>query len=160
MEQQKIDLGVDSQGFSKAMVVLKTANGEIRFKFFPQDAPKTVQRFAQLVQSRFYDNLTFHRVIPGFVAQGGDPRGDGTGGSGQRLPAEFNSRKHVEGAVAMARAADPDSADSQFYIVLAPQPYLDGKYTVFGQVVEGMENVKKIQIGDTILSMRIDSEKK
>ncbi|HKZ71895.1 MAG TPA: peptidylprolyl isomerase, partial [Nitrospirota bacterium] len=94
--------------------------------------------------------LTFHRVEPGFVIQGGDPKGDGTGGSGVNIPAEFNKKTHATGTVAMARSADPNSADSQFYICLAPQPFLDGKYTVFGQVTQGLDVIQKIKVGDAM----------
>ncbi len=147
-----VDLTVDGNGLSKATVVLNTSQGVIKFRFYSNDAPKTVRRIAELITSHFYDGLTFHRVVPGFVIQGGDPRGDGTGGSGQKLEAEFNQRRHVEGTVAMARAADPNSADSQFYIALGAIPHLDHKYTVFGQVVEGLDVVKKIKMGDKINS--------
>ncbi len=129
--------------------------GRIVIQFFPHDAPNTVRSFIKLARSGFYDNLTFHRVVPGFVVQGGDPKGDGTGGPGYTLDAEFNDRPHLTGTVAMARSADPNSAGCQFYICLAPQPQLDGKYTVFGEVVEGMEFVHKIEIGDTMKSVRI-----
>jgi peptidyl-prolyl cis-trans isomerase B (cyclophilin B) len=145
-------------------VVIKTSKGDITFKVYPKDAPNTVATFLELVQSKFYDGTLFHRVEPGFVIQGGDPlskdpNGDpamfGTGGPGFKVKAEFNNQKHVKGAVAMARAEDPDSAGSQFYITLAPQPMLDGQYTVFGQVVSGMDVVGKIQKGDKIVSMTI-----
>lgn len=150
------DLNIDAQGLSRATVELRTTHGVVKFKFYSQDAPKTVDRMVQLINQGFYKNLKFHRVVPGFVVQGGDPRGDGTGGSGTTIPAEFNSRKHIEGAVAMARAADPNSADSQFYICLGRFPHLDGQYTIFGQVIYGMDVVKKIQVGDEILGMRIE----
>jgi len=130
------------------MLVIETDYGDVDIELYPQDAPKTVARIKELAGKGFYNGLSFHRVVPGFVVQGGDPKGDGTGGSGQNIPAEFNSRHHVEGTVAMARAADPNSADSQFYIALATLPYLDGKYTVFGQVTSGMDAVKKIKVGD------------
>lgn len=131
-----------------SMLHIETAHGVIDIELYPTEAPKTVARITELANKGFYNNLTFHRVIPGFVAQGGDPKGDGTGGSGKNLPAEFNSHKHVEGTVAMARAMDPNSADSQFYIALGAIPHLDGQYTVFGQVKKGMDAVKKIKIGD------------
>lgn len=146
-----VDLNVDASGLSKTTVVLNTSQGIIKFKFYTNDAPKTVNRIVELIQKGFYNGLTFHRVVPGFVIQGGDPAGNGTGGSGQKLKAEFNNRRHVEGAVAMARAADPDSADSQFYISLGTHPHLDKNYTVFGQVIEGMDVAKKIQIGDKMV---------
>jgi cyclophilin family peptidyl-prolyl cis-trans isomerase len=149
------DLTADANGLSKATVVLNTSEGVIKFKFYPQDAPKTVARMIDLINKGFYNGLVFHRVVPGFVIQGGDPAGNGTGGSGQKLDAEFNSRKHTEGTVAMARAADPNSADSQFYISLGTHPHLDNKYTVFGQVIEGMDTAKKIKAGDKMMSMSI-----
>lgn len=150
------DLTVDAAGLSKATVVMNTTQGQVRYKFYPNDAPNTVKRIIELVNQGFYNGLSFHRVVPGFVVQGGDPQGNGTGGSGQRLKAEFNERRHVEGAVAMARAADPDSADSQFYITLSPQPHLDRSYTVFGQVIEGMDVVRRLQVGDKITTMHIE----
>ncbi len=149
------DLSTDANGLSKATVTMTTTQGVIKFKFYPQDAPKTVHRFIELIQQGFYNNLSFHRVVPGFVIQGGDPQGNGTGGSGQKLDAEFNSRHHVEGTVAMARAQDPNSADSQFYICLGSIPHLDRNYTVFGQVIEGMAIVKAIKIGDKMTSVTI-----
>ncbi len=138
------------------MLHIETANGKIEIEFYPEDAPKTVARISELVKEGFYDGLTFHRVIPGFVAQGGCPKGTGTGGSGQKLPAEFNSRRHVEGTVAMARAQDPNSADSQFYICLGTIPHLDNQYTVFGQVVKGMDVVQRIQQGDKMEKVWIE----
>ena len=109
----------------------------------------------ELIGKGFYNGLTFHRVVPGFVIQGGDPVGNGTGGSGQKMKAEFNNRRHLEGTLAMARAADPDSADSQFYICLGTLPHLDHNYTVFGQVVEGMDVARMIKVGDKMLSFSI-----
>jgi cyclophilin family peptidyl-prolyl cis-trans isomerase len=150
------DLTADANGLSKAMVKITTQHGVIKYRFYSNDAPKTVARMIELIRAGFYNGLTFHRVLPGFVAQGGDPQGNGTGGSGQRLKAEFNERRHVEGAVAMARANDPDSADSQFYITLAPQPHLDRNYTVFGQVVEGMDVVRKLQVGDKMTTVTVE----
>jgi cyclophilin family peptidyl-prolyl cis-trans isomerase len=137
-------------------MVIHTRHGQIKVELYPSDAPKTVARIRELVGKGFYNGLTFHRVVPGFVVQGGDPKGDGTGGSGQNLPAEFNSRQHTEGTVAMARAADPNSADSQFYISLGRHPHLDGQYTVFGQVKEGMDAVKKIEVGDKMDSVTLE----
>lgn len=119
-------------------------------ELYPDSAPKTVVRFRELVKEGFYNGLTFYRVIPKFLVQAGDPQGDGTGGSGRVIPAEFNERKHVIGTVGMARKQDPDSADSQFYICLDPQPFLDGKYTIFAQVVEGLDVLNKIQENDVI----------
>lgn len=150
------DLTEDANGLSKATAVITTAQGVIKFKFYPKDAPNTVNRIVELIGKGFYDGLIFHRVIPGFVVQGGDPQGTGTGGSGQKLKAEFNKRRHIEGTVAMARAQDPDSADSQFYISLGNHPHLDGNYTVFGQVIEGMDVARKVKPGDKIQSVRLE----
>lgn len=152
----------DVQVAGDEVAVIVTKKGEIRIRFFPQDAPNHVASFIELARSGFYDGTTFHRVEPGFVVQGGDPYSKtgegpvGTGGPGWRLKAEFNDRPHLEGTVAMARAQDPDSAGSQFYICLAPAPFLDGKYTVFGEVVEGMDVVKRIEPGDVMVSVRIE----
>lgn len=137
-------------------VIVMEKGGEIRIELFPEDAPKTVESFLGLSKKGFYDGLTFHRVVPGFVAQGGDPKGDGTGGPGYTLKAEFNKRKHVRGTMAMARAQHPDSAGSQFYICFAPTPHLDGQYTVFGQVVGGMEVVDRIRVGDRMKTIRVE----
>ena len=149
-------LEVDENGLSKASAVIQTTRGKIVFKFYTNDAPKTVRRIATLIEKGFYNGLTFHRVVPGFVIQGGDPTGSGMGGSGQNLPAEFNQRKHVPGTVAMARSQDPDSADSQFYISLGTHPNLDNQYTVFGQVIEGQEVANQIQVGDRMTSFAIE----
>ncbi|MFZ9595212.1 MAG: peptidylprolyl isomerase [Bdellovibrionia bacterium] len=151
------DLSVDSSGLSKVTATLRTSKGLIRFKFYPQDAPKTTQRILELIHQGFYNGLTFHRVVAGFIVQAGDPSGNGTGGSGKKLAAEFNHRKHIEGTLAMARDADPDSADSQFYISLGTHPHLDQNYTVFGQVIEGMNWVRGIRAGDQILSLSVQS---
>ena len=133
-----------------AHVLIETDRGKLTIELLPDVAPKTVTRFAELVKKGFYNGLTFHRVVPRFLIQGGDPAGDGTGGSGRTIPAEFSERKHKAGTVGMAHTKDPDSADSQFYICLEPQPFLDGKYTVFGQVVEGLDVLPKIQEGDVM----------
>jgi len=128
---------------------------EIRIEFFPEDAPKTVANFVALAKKGFYNGLTFHRVVPNFVVQGGCPKGNGSGGPGYNVPAEFNAQKHVRGTVAMARSQHPDSAGSQFYICYGPTPHLDGNYTVFGHVVAGMEHVDRIQQGDRMASVGI-----
>ena len=138
-----------------AVVIEMAKGGRIVMNFYPKDAPNTVDNFIKLANKGFYDGLKFHRVIPGFVAQGGDPSGDGTGGPGYQIKAEFNSQKHLTGTLAMARSEHPDSAGSQFYICLAPQPGLDGQYTVFGQVVEGMDLVNKIVKGDVMKKVTI-----
>lgn len=150
--------GAGGKKVKQTAVITLEKGGEIRIELFPEDAPKTVESFVTLAKKGFYNGLTFHRVVPGFVVQGGDPKGDGTGGPGYTVKAEFNKRKHVRGTVAMARSQHPDSAGSQFYITFGPQPNLDGSYTVFGQVVAGMEHVDKIQVGDKMKSVRISEE--
>ncbi len=132
--------------------------GTIKLEFYPDVAPNTVANFEKLANSGFYNGLTFHRVEPGFVVQGGDPNGDGTGGPGYQIKAEFNERKHLEGTLAMARSQNPNSAGSQFYICLAPAPFLNGNYTVFGQVTEGMELVQQIRRGDKMTSVKVAAE--
>jgi peptidylprolyl isomerase len=129
-------------------VYLDLEYGRVVIRLRPDLAPKTVARFKDLVRQGFYDGLLWHRVIEGFMAQTGDPKGDGTGGSGQNLPAEFNGGKHLRGAVSMARASNINSADSQFFIVLADAPHLNGQYTYFGEVVDGMEFVDQIRKGN------------
>lgn len=151
--------GGDSTGGSPGAggdrMIIETDYGTIEIELYPQDAPQTVARIKELTKQGFYNGLTFHRVVPGFVVQGGDPKGDGTGGSGKNLPAEFNSREHVEGSVAMARAMDPNSADSQFYISLGRHPHLDKNYTVFGMVTKGIEAVRQIKVGDKMKSVSL-----
>jgi peptidylprolyl isomerase len=129
-------------------VVLQLKTGRVLIQMRPDLAPRTVQRVKQLVRMGFYDGTPFHRVIDGFMAQGGDPTGSGMGGSGFKLAAEFSAEPHLRGTVSMARAAAFDSADSQFFICLAPAPKLDGKYTIWGQVIDGMEHVDEIKKGD------------
>jgi peptidyl-prolyl cis-trans isomerase B (cyclophilin B) len=114
--------------------------------------------FIKLAESGFYDGLSFHRVEPGFVVQGGDPRGDGTGGPGYQLKAEFNNRPHVRGTVAMARSSQPDSAGSQFYICLGDARFLDGQYTVFGQMTDGFEALDAIRRGDVMTAVKVESK--
>ncbi len=149
------DLSIDDKGLSKAIAVISTDKGEIHFKFYPETAPNHVKRIIELVNQGFYNGLVFHRVVPTFVIQGGDPDGDGTGGSGTKINAEFSRRTHLEGTVAMARASDPNSADSQFYISLGTHAHLDGKYTIFGQVIVGMDVAKQIRKGDKMKWMAI-----
>jgi peptidyl-prolyl cis-trans isomerase B (cyclophilin B) len=139
--------------------VITLDNGnEIRLEFYPADAPKTVENFVTLAKKGFYNNLTFHRVVPDFVVQGGCPKGNGTGGPGYTIPAEFNTQKHLRGTVAMARSQDPNSAGSQFYICYGPTAHLDGSYTVFGKVTSGMEHVDRIKQGDRMKSVAIIDE--
>ena len=143
----------------KQSAVITLDNGhQIRLEFFPEDAPKTVENFVTLAKKGFYNGLTFHRVVPDFVVQGGCPKGDGTGGPGYQIKAEFNKQKHVRGSVAMARSQHPDSAGSQFYITYGATPHLDGNYTVFGKVTSGMEHVDAIRQGDRMKSVTIAEE--
>jgi peptidyl-prolyl cis-trans isomerase B (cyclophilin B) len=128
-------------------ILIETDSGSIKIELLPGVAPNTVANFKVLASNGYYDGIIFHRVIPGFMAQAGDPTGTGTSGPGYRVNAEFNATKHVRGTVAMARTSDPDSAGSQFYICFGPQPHLDRQYTVFGQVVEGMEVVDQVKNG-------------
>ncbi len=133
---------------------IETNRGNIVVELYPAVAPKTVANFEKLSKDGFYNGLTFHRVEPGFVVQGGDPQGNGTGGPGYEIPAEISpTEKHLRGTIAMARTGDqvnPErkSSGSQFYICLAPAPFLDGQYTLFGAVVEGMNVVDQIKVGD------------
>jgi len=147
---------------------LELKDGQVVIQLFPDAAPNHVARIKELARGGFYDGIVFHRVIDGFMAQTGDPTGTGTGGSGQRLAAEFNDVRHERGTCSMARAQSPDSADSQFFIMLQPAPHLDGQYTAWGQVVSGMENVDSIRKGggsngvvsdpDKIVSLRVAAD--
>ncbi|MEA3304874.1 MAG: peptidylprolyl isomerase [Patescibacteria group bacterium] len=132
--------------------IIETPKGDIVMELASEKAPITVTNFKELVAKGFYNGLSFHRVVPGFVIQGGDPKGDGTGGSGKQIQLEIHpDLKHdSEGVLAMARSADPNSASSQFYITLAAQPSLDGNYAVFGKVLSGMDAVNQIRKGDVM----------
>jgi peptidylprolyl isomerase len=123
-------------------------DGRVVIEMRPDLAPQHVARIKTLVREGFYDGLVFHRVIDGFMAQTGDPLGNGTGGSGTKIPAEFSNAPFERGTVGMARSANPNSADSQFFICFAPAPFLNGQYTVWGQVVDGMEHVDAIKRGN------------
>lgn len=143
---------------------VETERGTFVIELYPKVAPKTVENFETLARKGFYNGLTFHRVVPGFVVQGGDPDGTGMGGPGYDLPAEIDPKEqHLRGAVAMARKGDQvnpqrRSSGSQFYICLEPQPGLDGQYTIFGGVVEGMDVVDKIKVGDHMKKITLSSE--
>lgn len=126
---------------------LDLKDGRIIIEMLPEVAPKTVARMKELARQGFFDNTPIHQVIPGFMAQMGDPTGTGTGGSGQNLPAEFSTLRHERGTVSMARAQSLNSADSQFFICFAPAPSLDGKYTIWGRVIDGMQFVDRITAG-------------
>jgi peptidylprolyl isomerase len=146
-----LPLAAESAGAAEPenTLYLDTKDGRVVIALRPDLAPKHVARIKELVRKGFYDGLAFHRVIEGFMAQTGDPLGNGTGGSGTKLPAEFSKQPFERGTVGMARASDPNSGDSQFFICFAPAPFLNGKYTVWGQVTQGMDVVDKIKKGDS-----------
>ena len=145
-------------------LILETTKGRTVIALRPDLAPGHVARIKELARNHFYDGTPFHRVIEGFMAQGGDPTGTGTGGSGKKLKAEFSREPHKRGTASMARSSSPDSADSQFFICFADARFLDGQYTVWGNVVEGMDNVDKIKRGepvrdpDRIVTMRVAAD--
>lgn len=138
-------------------VTMETDKGNIVVEMFDQDAPKTVENFETLINKEFYNGLTFHRVVPGFVIQGGCPRGNGTGGPGYQINCEINPKKHLRGALSMAHAGK-DTGGSQFFICLGDFPHLDGVHTVFGTVVEGMDIVDQIKAGDKMNKVTIGDE--
>ena len=131
-------------------LLMETTAGSVTIRLRPDLAPNHVARIKELVREGFYDDVVFHRVIEGFMAQTGDPTGTGMGGSGKKLKAEFSKEPHVRGTVSMARAQDPNSGDSQFFICFADARFLDGQYTAWGNVVEGMEAVDKIRRGEPV----------
>ena len=139
-----------------SQVRITTPKGDMVFTFFPDDAPMHSAAFIKLADAGFYNGTTFHRVEPGFVIQGGDPDGNGTGGPGYRLKAEFNDKPHLRGTVAMARSSSPDSAGSQFYICLDDARFLDKNYTVFGQLSSGYETLDAIRRGDEMTSVTVE----
>ncbi|WP_249689703.1 peptidylprolyl isomerase [Stappia sp. WLB 29] len=145
-------------------LVMETTQGQVVINMRPDLAPNHVARIKELAREGFYDGIVFHRVIEGFMAQTGCPRGTGTGGSGKKLRAEFNAEPHVRGTCSMARAQDPNSGDSQFFICFTDARFLDRQYTVWGEVIEGMENVDKIKRGepvvnpDKIVSMKVAAD--
>ena len=145
-------------------LIFETTRGPVVVAMRPDLAPRHVTRIKELVRDGFYDGVVFHRVIDGFMAQTGDPTGTGTGGSGKKLAAEFSREPHLRGTVSMARAQNPDSGDSQFFICFADSTWLNGQYTVWGKVVAGMENVDKLKRGepvrdpDRIVSARIEAD--
>lgn len=149
-------LKTDISGLSTTTATLKTIHGDIIFRFYTKAAPQTSARIMQLIQAKFYDGLIFHRAIPNFIIQIGDPTGTGNGGSGTKLKAEFNELQHIKGTIGMARGMDKNSADSQFYICLTTLPHLDGKNTVFGQVVDGLDILPKLSKGDRIISITLN----
>jgi len=138
----------------KYTALIKTAKGDLALELYPQDAPVTVNSFVTLARKGFYNGLTFHRVIPDFMAQGGDPSGNGTGGPGYKFQDEFSSRTHQAGSLSMANSG-PNTNGSQFFICYAPQPHLNGKHTVFGQLTQGMDVLKKLVNGDKMVEVTI-----
>lgn len=157
-DTQKKDTSSEEKG--KLLFEMKTSKGIMKGELYPDVAPNTVLSFVTLSNKKFYNGLTFHRVEPNFVIQGGDPEGTGAGGPGYTIPAEFNDIKHEEGILSMARAMDPDSAGSQFFICLSREycKHLDNQYTVFGKVTEGFEVARKIEAGDKIEEIKITGE--
>jgi len=156
-------------GDGDTLILALSTGGTVKIMTFPGKAPNHVARIKELANSGFYDGVVFHRVIEGFMAQTGDPTGTGSGGSGQNIKAEFNDVAHVRGILSMARSQNPDSADSQFFIMLADAPHLDGQYTAWGEVIEGMEFVDSIPKGPSngivpeeergaIVSMRVSED--
>nr|WP_107989830.1 peptidylprolyl isomerase [Breoghania corrubedonensis] len=145
-------------------LLMETSKGPVVIEMRPDLAPEHVKRIKELVRDGFYDGIVFHRVIDGFMAQTGCPNGTGTGGSGKKLKAEFSKEPHVRGTVSMARAADPNSGDSQFFICFADSVWLNGQYTVWGKVIEGMEIVDQIKRGepvrdpDNIVSVKVAAD--
>ncbi|MBN9431950.1 MAG: peptidylprolyl isomerase [Bosea sp.] len=145
-------------------LILETTKGTAVIELRPDLAPNHVARIKELAREKFYDGVVFHRVIDGFMAQTGDPTGTGMGGSGKKLKAEFNREPHLRGTLSMARAQNPDSGDSQFFICFADARFLDGQYTVWGKVIEGMENIDKIKRGepvkdpDQIVTLRVAAD--
>ena len=152
IEKLKTDIG----GLSTASATMKTIHGNIVFRFYTKAAPRTSARVMQLIQDKFYDGLVIHRAIPNFIIQTGDPTGTGSGGSGTKLKPEFNELQHIKGTIGMARGIEQDSADSQFYISLTTLSHLDGKNTVFGQVVDGLDLLPKLSKGDRIISITLN----
>ncbi len=143
---------IDTEKSYSATIV--TDEGDLELEFFANDAPQTVNNFVFLAREGFYDGTVFHRVIPGFMAQGGDPTGSGHGGPGYKFGDEFSARGHVTGALSMANAG-PGTNGSQFFITYGPQPGLDGKHSVFGQLTAGMDVLTKLKNGSKIESVKI-----
>jgi cyclophilin family peptidyl-prolyl cis-trans isomerase len=141
------------QDATRPSVIIETGRGNIIIELFAQDAPLATQSFLDLADRRFFDGHRWHRVVPAFVIQDGDPRGDGTGGPGYTLRDEVNRRSYERGTVGMARSG-PDTGGSQFFITLSPQPHLEGAYTVFGQVVSGLDVMDRITQGDRVRRLR------
>lgn len=146
------------QARENEICVMETEKGTLAFEMYPGVAPRTVARISELISCGFFNGIIFHRVVADFVVQAGDPTGSGEGGSGQTITAEFSHLHYIRGSVGMARDDDINSNDSQFFICISEQPHLDGKYTLFGQVLRGAEVLDKIRQGDKILSMRLEKK--
>jgi peptidyl-prolyl cis-trans isomerase B (cyclophilin B) len=144
MSQKQDFMNMDAAQLANWRVVMTTTAGEMELEFWPETAPNHVRNFLDLCQAGFYDGVIFHRVIPGFMIQGGDPTGTGTGGGPRRLKAEFSQRPHKKGVLSMARSSDPNSASCQFFVMHDASPHLDGQYSAFGVVVRGLEVVDAI----------------
>ena len=142
------------------LVLELSTGGPVVIQMFPEIAPNHVARFKELTREGYYDGVVFHRVIDGFMAQTGDPTGTGSGGSGQNIKAEFNEMHHDRGVVSTARAGHPDSADSQFFMMLAPSTHLDGQYTAWGKIVEGMDFVDAVQKGPSHMNGEVPEDKR
>ena len=140
------------------VVRMETTKGDVVMELHDEDAPNTVQNFVDLVNKQFYDGLTFHRYVAGFVIQGGDPDGTGGGGPGHTIKLEIGKEKHLKGTLGMARTPDPDSAGSQFYICLADTPSLDGQYATFGHVTQSMDVVEQLRKGDAMTRVWVDGK--
>ena len=160
----ELEIEVAEYKDSEHTLLMETTQGPIVIEMRPDLAPAHVARIKELVREGFYDGIVFHRVIDGFMAQTGCPQGTGTGGSGKKLKAEFSKEKHKRGTCSMARAMDPNSGDSQFFICFTDAPWLDNQYTVWGEVTSGMENVDKIKRGepvknpDKIVSLKVAAD--
>ena len=153
-----VSIAADLDPENTLLITLKS--GTVTIQMRPDLAPKHVTRIKELVRQGFYDGIVFHRVIEGFMAQTGDPDGTGMGGSGENIVAEFSAEPHRRGVVSMARASDPNSADSQFFIVLEDAPHLNGQYTVWGQVVDGMKYVDQIKKGLEAMNGKVNNPDK
>jgi len=151
-------LALSAAAQERSVCVLETEKGTLVFRLYPEVAPRTAARIGELADSGFYDGILFHRVVADFVVQAGDPTGSGDGGSGRTIPAEFSHLHYVRGSVGMARDDDIHSNDSQFFICITDQPHLDGKYTLFGQVIQGEDVLDRIRQGDRILRLRTRRE--
>lgn len=149
------DFTTNIAGLSNTYAIMKTSKGSLTFRFYTKNAPRTSARIMQLIQDGFYNGMVIHRAIPNYLIQLGDPTGTGKGGSGQTLKSEFNQIQHIQGTLAMARGIEENTEDSQFYISLTTLSHLDGKYTVFGQIIEGLEVLNQLSLNDKVESITL-----